>query len=115
VNLERSLKADGRFEGHIVQGHIEGTAEVLSFKEDGKWVVLTVRMPQELLPYVVQKGGIAIDGVSLTISGLEGDRLSVSLIPHTLQVTTIGTLKPGDRVNIETDIVGRYVQKMLQR
>lgn len=113
VNVERSMRADGRFEGHIVQGHIEGTAETVSLAQDGRWVTLTLTMPPELLPYVVKKGGIALDGVSLTVADVQGDKVMIALIPHTLQVTTLGTLKAGKRVNVETDIVGRYVKAFL--
>ena len=113
VNVERSVRADGRLEGHIVQGHIEGTAETISLLQDGRWVTLKLRMPAALLPYVVKKGGIALDGVSLTVADVEGDIVSIALIPHTLQVTTLGLLTPGKRVNVETDIVGRYVRSFL--
>ena len=115
VNMERSLLATGRFEGHVVQGHIEGTAEVLSLKEDGKWVTLTLRAPKELLPYIVHKGAIALDGISLTVAGVQGDLVSIALIPHTLKVTTLGDRKPGERINVETDVFARYLAKMMDR
>ncbi len=115
VNLERALAASGRFEGHIVQGHIEGTAEVLELKNDGQWTMLTVRLPADLLPSVVFKGSIAIDGVSLTVAALNGDLCSIALIPHTLEVTTLGKLKAGDTVNIETDILAKYVVSILSK
>ncbi len=115
VNVERALAANGRFEGHIVQGHIEGTAEVMELKNDGQWTMLTVRLPHDLLPSVVFKGSIAIDGVSLTVAALEGDLCTIALIPHTLEITTLGSLKPGDTVNIETDILAKYVVSILSK
>jgi len=113
VNLERSVAANGRFEGHIVQGHIEGTAETISLHQDGQWTMLSIRLPQALLPAVVYKGSIAIDGVSLTVAAIEGEVCTIALIPHTLEVTTLGSLVPGEKVNIETDILARYVANML--
>jgi len=115
VNLERALAANGRFEGHIMQGHIEGTAHAVEWRKDGQWTVLALRLSPDLLPYIVFKGSIAIDGVSLTVAGLEGDICTIALIPHTLEVTTLGSLKPGDAVNIETDILARYVESLLSK
>lgn len=118
VNLERALSANGRFEGHIVQGHIEGVATVASF-EDVKegWAkggkILTVKLPKELLPFVVFKGSIALDGVSLTVAELKDDLCSIALIPHTLEITTLGSLKTGEFVNVETDILAKYLKKSL--
>lgn len=105
VNLERALRADGRLEGHIVLGHIEGTGKVLSFKS----TMLQISVPQHLLQYVVHHGSITIDGVALTVASLEADKVTVALIPHTLQNTTLGSLKAGDTVNLETDVVGKYI------
>ena len=113
VNLERSLPANGRFEGHIVQGHVEGTAVVEALRQEGQWTMLSVRLPADTVPLIVPKGSIAIDGVSLTIASLDGDLCTIALIPHTLAVTTLGTLKPGIHVNIETDVLGRYVRRLL--
>lgn len=115
VNVERALAANGRFEGHIVQGHVEGTAEVVGLTNDGQWTMLTVRLPADLLPSVVFKGSIAIDGVSLTVAALNGELCTIALIPHTLEVTTLGTLKAGDTVNIETDILAKYVASILSK
>lgn len=115
VNVERALAANGRFEGHIVQGHSEGTAEVVELTSDGQWTILTVRLPAELLSSVVFKGSIAIDGVSLTVAALNGDLCTIALIPHTLEVTTLGGLKAGDTVNIETDILAKYVASILSK
>lgn len=107
VNLERALRADGRFEGHVVQGHVEGVAEVIALTKDHP--LLTIRLPQDLLRFIIPKGSITIDGVSLTIAGTGTDTCSVALIPHTLAHTTLGSLKTGDRVNIETDVFVRAV------
>ncbi|MFA7682149.1 MAG: riboflavin synthase [Candidatus Peribacteraceae bacterium] len=112
VNLERALKADGRFDGHIVQGHVETVGEVGSLirSDDGSGM-LTVHIPPELLPFIVAKGSIAFDGVSLTVALLKEDAVVVALIPHTLTGTTLGNLHAGDSVNIETDILARYAKK----
>lgn len=114
VNLERSMPANGRFSGHIVQGHVDGTGAVISLDElgDQNWW-LTIQLPPEMRPYVVFKGSITIDGISLTIAKLEGDRLSVTIIPHTYQVTAMRNWRPGWRVNLEADIVAKYVERML--
>jgi riboflavin synthase len=103
VNLERSVRADQRLDGHIVQGHVEGVAEVIKNEDED----LVIRMPKELIKFCIHKGSIAINGVSLTIASIEGDELSVALIPHTRENTTFGTLKAGDSVNIERDITTR--------
>lgn len=113
VNVERSVRADGRWEGHIVQGHVEDTAKVLDLSSDGQWVRLAIRIPKLLRPFVVFKGAICLDGVSLTVADVRGDRCEIALIPHTLEVTTLGLLKPGDRVNIETDVIARYCQTLV--
>lgn len=113
VNLERSLRADGRFEGHVVQGHVEGTSGQWSVVSEKNGVRFTVTVPKNLLPFVVEKGSIAIDGVSLTVAKMDGDRCTIALIPHTLEVTTFGSLKEGERVNMETDVMGRYMHRML--
>lgn len=105
VNLERSVLADQRLDGHVVQGHAEGVGECVSL-EDG---MLTVRIEDNLNKFFVQKGSVALDGVSLTIASLTGDTITVALVPHTMDNTTLGSLKPGDPLNIETDIVGRYL------
>jgi len=107
VNVERSMRADGRFEGHIVQGHVEGVAVI----GDGRSEIgtLEIVLPDALVPFVIEKGSIAIDGVSLTVASMVDAVCTVALIPHTLSNTTLGSLKTGDRVNIETDILGRYI------
>jgi riboflavin synthase len=116
VNLERPLAPTGRLSGHIVQGHVDGTAEFLSLDAlgDENWW-LRVRVPAELDPFLVFKGSVAIDGISLTIAALEGDVLSVTIIPHTFRNTTLGGYKPGARVNLECDILAKHVEKLLRR
>ena len=114
VNLERAMAADGRFGGHIVSGHIDGTGRIAATRRDDNAVWYTVETPAPLLRYIVEKGSITIDGISLTVAAVEQDRFSVSLIPHTAQVTILGEKGPGDTVNLETDIIGKYVEKLLR-
>jgi riboflavin synthase len=113
VNLERALAADARLGGHFVQGHIDGCGTVERIVRDGEWVTIWFRAPATLTVQMVSKGSVAVDGVSLTLVEVEAGRFSVALIPHTLEVTTLGTRREHDRVNIETDILSKYVQKML--
>ena len=118
VNLERATAAHGRLGGHIVQGHIDGTGEVLEVRPGAEWRVLRISVPAHLAPLVVDKGSIAVDGVSLTVSAASpagpGDGwFEVSLIPETLVATTLGARVPGDRVNLETDILARHVRRLL--
>jgi len=115
VNLERPLSPTGRLSGHIVQGHVDGTGEFLSLEAlgDENWW-LRVRVPAELDPFLVFKGSIAIDGISLTIAALEGDVLSVTIIPHTFKNTTLGGYRPGAKVNLECDILAKHVEKLLR-
>jgi riboflavin synthase len=113
VNLELPLRADDRLGGHLVQGHVDGTGTVAEVSEDGFAKRIRVELPDELLPYVVERGSIAIEGVSLTIAGLSDDAVEVSLIPETLERTTLGRLEAGDRVNVECDVFARYVQRQL--
>ncbi|MGD0363913.1 MAG: riboflavin synthase [Bryobacteraceae bacterium] len=116
VNLERPLLPDSRLSGHIVQGHVDATGEFLSLESlgDENWW-LKVRVPAELDPYLVYKGSIAIDGISLTIASLEGGVLAVTIIPHTYRNTTLGTYQPGNRVNIECDILAKHVEKLIRK
>jgi riboflavin synthase len=114
VNLERALAVDGRLGGHFVQGHVDGVGQVDGIERAGEWVTMWFRAPQALLRQIVPKGSVAIDGVSLTVVEITSDRFSVALIPHTLEITTLGLRQPGDEVNIETDILGKYVQQMLR-
>jgi riboflavin synthase len=116
VNLERPLSPRSRLSGHIVQGHVDGTGEFLSLDplgDDNWW--LTIRVPAELDRYLVYKGSIAIDGISLTIAALDSGVLSVAIIPHTWRNTTLGGYRPGARVNLECDILAKHVEKLLQR
>lgn len=115
VNLERALAATARLGGHIMQGHVDGTAQLASRISSKHWDVLRFTLPTELDRYVVEKGSIAINGTSLTVSAVGEGYFEVSLIPTTLAETTHGTLKEGDVVNIEVDIVGKYVEKMLKQ
>ena len=114
VNLERAMAADGRFGGHIVSGHIDGTGTIAERRRDDNAVWYTVSAPPALLRYIVEKGSIAIDGISLTVASVEADRFSVSVIPHTAAVTLLGAKGPGDVVNLETDIIGKYVERLLR-
>jgi riboflavin synthase len=113
VNLERSLRADARLGGHFVQGHVDAVGTVEAIDRDGEWVTMWFRVPPQLTRQMVSKGSIAVDGVSLTLVAVESDRFSVALIPHTLEATTLGDRRVGDAVNIETDILGKYVQKLV--
>ena len=118
VNLERALAAHTRLGGHIVQGHVDGTGEVLAVVPGAQWQVVRVSLPTELAPLVVDKGSITVDGVSLTVSAVSDASdpapwFEVSLIPETLEVTTLGLRRPGDLVNLETDILARHVQRLL--
>jgi len=113
VNLERSLSVNGRLGGHFVQGHIDGTGRVKSISRDGDWVTMWFEIPGPLEQYLVSKGSIAVDGVSLTVVDVQSAQFSVALIPHTLEETTLGHRQVGDMVNIETDILGKYVARML--
>jgi len=114
VNLERALAAGQRMGGHIVQGHVDGVAEVVSRTPSEHWEVVRFTLPQQLDRYVVEKGSIAVNGTSLTVSAVGEGYFEVSLIPTTLRETTAGTLAPGDPVNLEVDIVAKYVEKMVQ-
>jgi riboflavin synthase len=116
VNLERPLSPTGRLSGHIVQGHVDGTGELVSLDSLGgeNWW-LRVRVPSDLDPFLVYKGSIAIDGISLTIASLEGNLLSVSIIPHTYRNTTLAGYRPGVRLNLECDILAKHVEKLLRK
>jgi riboflavin synthase len=115
VNLELSLRAADRLGGHIVQGHVDGLGAVRDVREDGFARVVTIATPPELLRYVVEKGSIAVNGVSLTVVDVGEDWFSVSLIPETLERTTLGTAAPGAPVNLEVDVVAKYVEKLVAR
>jgi riboflavin synthase len=115
VNLELALRASDRLGGHIVQGHVDGLGSVRDVREDGFARVVTVAAPPELLRYVVEKGSIAVNGVSLTVVAVGEDWFSVSLIPETLERTTLGAAAPGAPVNLEVDVVAKYVEKLVAR
>ena len=113
VNLERALPADGRFGGHIVSGHIDATGSFNRRRQEGNAEILSFTAPPAVSRYLIEKGSIAIDGISLTIAELSGHDFSVAAIPHTLAVTTLGRLKPGAEVNLEVDLIAKYVEKLL--
>ena len=112
VNLERAMPANGRFGGHIVSGHIDGTGVLLSKVRENNAVWVTISAPEELIHYIVMKGSVALDGVSLTVAKVMKDAFSVSLIPHTGEETTILSKNAGDKINIECDIIGKYIEKL---
>lgn len=114
VNIERALRADGRLGGHIMQGHVDGQAELVARDSHAEWDDFTFALPADLVRYVVPKGSIALNGVSLTVAALEDGRATVSLIPTTLSETTLGDLTIGDHVNVEVDVMGKYVESMLE-
>jgi riboflavin synthase len=116
VNLERPLLPTSRLSGHIVQGHVDGTAEVLALDalgDDNWWLLL--RLPDGLERYFVEKGSIAVDGISLTIAGIEGRDVAITIIPHTYEHTALSARRPGDRLNIEVDVIAKHVERLLQR
>jgi riboflavin synthase len=115
VNLELPMRANARFDGHIVQGHVDGTGTVISFGPipDGNDYLLAINVPSELTRYIVAKGSLAIEGISLTVAAIEGTQVRVAIIPHTAEVTNLRSLKPGDPVNLEVDVIAKYVEKMI--
>lgn len=113
VNLEKSLRLSDRIGGHLVSGHVDGVGEVLAFQALGDNTLLRVRAPQELGRYIARKGSITVQGVSLTVNAVEGPEFEVNLIPHTVAATTLKHLKAGSRVNLEVDLIARYVERML--
>ena len=115
VNLERAMSAQGRFGGHMVSGHIDGTGKIASIKNDGNAVWFEIKASAGIIDGIVEKGSIAIDGISLTVAKLSTSSFSVSIIPHTLKETVLGVRKVGDEVNLETDIIGKYVKKYCEK
>ena len=113
VNLERALRITDRLGGHLVSGHVDGVSELLSKVNHGSFTIFTFTVPQGQGRYIISKGSITIDGISLTVNQIDEHTFSVSIIPHTLGVTTLGQLSPGGMVNIEVDIIGKYVEKLL--
>lgn len=114
VNLERPMRADGRFDGHIVQGHVDGVGVVSAINHDDGGTLMTVEAPAGLMAFIVEKGSITVDGVSLTVATMTERSFSVALIPHTLEFTTLGLRKPGDTVNLENDVIAKYVERLLE-
>jgi riboflavin synthase len=114
VNLERAARLDARIGGHLVQGHVDGTAELLSISPSDNWALVRFSLPPELARYVVEKGSITVDGVSLTVVEAGDDFFSVSLIPETLSATTLGSRTVGDLVNLEVDAIAKYVERLMQ-
>jgi riboflavin synthase len=114
LNIERSLRAGDRLGGHFVTGHIDGLGTLDTRTDEGDWSAFWFRAPKELTRQMASKGSIAVDGVSLTLVDVDPDRFSVALIPHTLSATTLGSLKPGDTVNLETDVLAKYVERQLE-
>lgn len=114
VNLERPMRADGRFDGHIVQGHVDGVGVVSAINHDDGGTLMTVEASADLMGFIVEKGSITVDGVSLTVAAMTERSFSVALIPHTLQFTTLGLRKPGDTVNLENDVIAKYVERLLE-
>ncbi len=113
VNLERPMRADGRFDGHVVQGHVDGVGSVRAVRRLAESAEIDVEPPPALERYLVEKGSIAVDGISLTVARLEPHLFSVALIPHTLEVTNLGAIRSGDRVNLEADVIAKYVERLL--
>lgn len=115
VNLELPMRADGRFDGHIVQGHVDGTGKFLALDPiagaEDYW--LRIEIPPELARYVISKGSLSIEGISLTVAKIDGTEVTVAIIPHTVEATNLKSLKPGDPVNLEVDMIAKYVEKMM--
>lgn len=116
VNLELPMKADGRFGGHIVQGHVDGVGKLTAFERiaDSENWWLTIELPEDVAKYTVFKGSISIEGISLTVAKLENSRCTIAIIPHTVEMTNLHSLKPGDPVNLEADLIAKYVEKMMK-
>ncbi len=114
VNLERAMKADGRFGGHIVSGHIDGTGKIGNIRRDDNAIWYTINTPANILKYIVEKGSITIDGISLTVAALDRGAFQVSIIPHTAANTILSLKRTGDIVNLENDIIGKYVERLMK-
>jgi riboflavin synthase len=115
VNLERALKAGEELGGHLVAGHVDGVGRIVDMRDDGESRRLTVEAPAELALYIASKGSVALDGISLTVNEVALNRFGINVIPHTLTHTTLGARKPGDRVNLEVDLIARYVARLINR
>ena len=114
INLERAMNAKTRYGGHVVQGHIDGVGEFVSRETSENWDWVRIRIPRELLRYVVMKGSITFDGISLTVNEISDDVIGLSLIPETLQVTTLGSKKPGSMVNVEVDVMAKHIERLME-
>ena len=114
INLERAMNATTRFGGHIVQGHVDGVGEFVSREKSDNWDWVKIRLPKELMKYVLHKGSITLDGISLTVNHIDGDVIALSLSPETLRVTTLGYKKPGDKINVEADVLAKHVEKLME-
>ena len=114
VNLERAMSGAGRFGGHVVQGHVDGVGEIISREPSANWEVVKVRIPSDLTKYVVHKGSITFDGISLTVNDISGDVVSLSLIPETLRLTTLGQKGVGAKLNVEADILAKHIEKLIE-
>ena len=113
VNLERAMAANGRFGGHIVAGHIDGVGHITNIRNDDNAIWYTIEAPKDIMRYIVEKGSITIDGISLTVATVTSNSFQVSIIPHTSSETTLSLRKPGDIVNLENDVIGKYVEKLI--
>lgn len=115
VNLELPMRANGRFDGHVVQGHVDGTGTLASLETipEGNDYRLTLSVPSELTRYIVEKGSLGIEGISLTVASIEGARVQIAIIPHTAEMTNLRSLKPADPLNLEVDVIAKYVEKMM--
>lgn len=115
VNLELPMRANGRFDGHVVQGHVDGTGSVISFNPipGGNDYRLKITVPSELTRYIVSKGSLAVEGISLTVAAIDGNQVEFAIIPHTAEVTNLHSLRLGDPVNLEVDVIAKYVEKMI--
>ncbi len=114
VNLERAMRLNERIGGHLVAGHVDGVGMIRGRQQDGNAILLTIEAPEEVLRYCVHKGSVTIDGISMTINEVTDRTISISVIPHTAKVTTLGLKQPGDSVNLESDLIGKYVERLLQ-
>ena len=114
INLERAMSNQTRFGGHIVQGHVDGVGEFVSREKSDNWDWVKIRIPADLMKYVVHKGSITLDGISLTVNDIEDDVIALSLIPETLTVTTLGYKKPGDKVNVEADVLAKHIERLME-
>jgi riboflavin synthase len=114
INLERAMSAATRFGGHVVQGHVDGVGEFVSREKSENWDWVRIKVPHDLMKYVVMKGSITFDGISLTVNEIDGDVVGLSLIPETLTVTTLGYKKPGDKVNVEADVLAKHIERLME-